>query len=44
LLLRAGKDSTYMLYHSATSGLKALVFTLDNGFISDEAKTTSVGS
>ena len=39
VLLSGGKDSTYMLYQLCDLGLKPLVFTLDNGFISDEAKT-----
>src|SRR5437899_4985664 len=39
VLLSGGKDSTYMLYRLCDLGLKPLVFTLDNGFISDEAKT-----
>jgi len=38
VLLSGGKDSTYMLYQLCDLGLKPLVFTLDNGFISDEAK------
>src|SRR5437016_5595183 len=38
VLLSGGKDSTYMLYQLCGLGLKPLVFTLDNGFISDEAK------
>jgi amino acid adenylation domain-containing protein len=39
VLLSGGKDSTYMLYQLCGLGLKPLVFTLDNGFISEEAKT-----
>jgi len=39
VLLSGGKDSTYMLYQLCDLGLKPLVFTLDNGFISDEAKS-----
>src|SRR6266576_1775640 len=39
VLLSGGKDSTYMLYQLCDLGLTPLVFTLDNGFISDEAKT-----
>jgi amino acid adenylation domain-containing protein len=38
VMLSGGKDSTYMLYQLCALGLKPLVFTLDNGFISDEAK------
>jgi acyl carrier protein len=38
VLLSGGKDSTYMLYQLVGLGLKPLVFTLDNGFISDQAK------
>ena len=38
VLLSGGKDSTYMLYQLCDLGVKPLVFTLDNGFISDEAK------
>jgi len=38
VLLSGGKDSTYMLYQVCSLGLKPLVFTLDNGFISEEAK------
>src|SRR2546430_10617129 len=34
VLLSGGKDSTYMLYQLCDLGLKALVFTLANGFIS----------
>jgi len=33
-----------MLYQLCELGLKPLVFTLDNGFISDEPRPTSVGS
>ena len=39
VMLSGGKDSTFMLYQLCALGLKPLVFTLDNGFISDEAKT-----
>jgi acyl carrier protein len=39
VLLSGGKDSTYMLYQLCHIGLHPLVFTLDNGFISDAAKT-----
>jgi amino acid adenylation domain-containing protein len=38
VLLSGGKDSTYMLYQLCGLGLKPLVYTLDNGYISDEAK------
>lgn len=38
-LLSGGKDSTYMLGRLVDLGLRVLAFTLDNGFISDEAKT-----
>ena len=38
VLLSGGKDSTYMLYQLCGLGLKPLVFTLDNGFISEAAK------
>jgi amino acid adenylation domain-containing protein len=38
VLLSGGKDSTYMLYQLCALGLKPLVFTLDNGFISEAAK------
>ena len=38
VLLSGGKDSTYMLYQLTAMGLRPLAFTLDNGFISDEAK------
>jgi amino acid adenylation domain-containing protein len=38
VLLSGGKDSTYMLYQLCALGLKPLTFTLDNGFISDDAK------
>ena len=37
-LLSGGKDSTYMLSRLADMGLRILAFTLDNGFISNEAK------
>ena len=39
VLLSGGKDSTYMLYQLCGLGLKPLVFNLDNGFISEAAKT-----
>jgi len=38
VLLSGGKDSTYMLYQLVGMGLRPLAFTLDNGYISDEAK------
>src|SRR2546428_444023 len=38
VMLSGGKDSTYMLYQLCRLGLKPLAFTLDNGFISNEAK------
>lgn len=38
VLLSGGKDSTYMLYQLCNLGVDPLVFTLDNGFISEEAK------
>lgn len=38
MLLSGGKDSTYALYQLVELGLHPLVFTLDNGFISDGAK------
>lgn len=37
-LYSGGKDSTYMLYQLRDLGLNPLVFSLDNGFISEEAK------
>ena len=37
-LLSGGKDSTYMLGRLADMGLKVLAFTLDNGYISEQAK------
>jgi amino acid adenylation domain-containing protein len=37
-LYSGGKDSTYMLYQLAELGIKPLAFSLDNGFISEEAK------
>jgi len=37
VLFSGGKDSTYMLYKIKDMGLKALAFTLDNGFLSEEA-------
>lgn len=38
MLLSGGKDSTYALYQLARMGLRVLVFSLDNGYISDSAK------
>jgi amino acid adenylation domain-containing protein len=38
VLLSGGKDSTYMVYQLCALGLRPLVFTLDNGFISEHAK------
>jgi len=38
VMLSGGKDSTYMLYQLCALGLKPLAFTLENGFISTEAK------
>lgn len=39
MLLSGGKDSTYVLYQLVRElGLKVLVFSFDNGFISEEAK------
>ncbi|SDL27486.1 non-ribosomal peptide synthetase [Kriegella aquimaris] len=37
-LLSGGKDSTYILAQLIGMGLKVLAFTLDNGYISDQAK------
>lgn len=37
-LLSGGKDSTYILAQLVNMGLKVLAFTLDNGYISDQAK------
>ncbi len=37
VLLSGGKDSTYMLYQVVALGLRPLVFTLDNGYISPSA-------
>ena len=37
-LLSGGKDSTYVLAQLKRMGLKVLAFTLDNGYISDQAK------
>ena len=38
MLLSGGKDSTYVLYKLVEMGLNVLVFSLDNGFISEGAK------
>ncbi len=38
MLVSGGKDSTYALYQLVELGLTPLVFTLDNGFISEGAK------
>lgn len=38
-LLSGGKDSTYILARLVNMGLKVLAYTLDNGYISDQAKT-----
>ncbi len=38
ILLSGGKDSTYALYQMVELGRTPLVFTLDNGFISEGAK------
>ena len=37
-LLSGGKDSTYVLGRLVDMGLEVLAFTLDNGYISDQAK------
>ena len=37
-LLSGGKDSTYILAKLISMGLRVLAFTLDNGYISDQAK------
>ena len=37
-LLSGGKDSTYVLCRLVDMGLNVLAFTLDNGYISDQAK------
>ncbi len=39
MLLSGGKDSTYALAKLAEMGLSVLAFTLDNGYISDQAKS-----
>ncbi len=38
MLLSGGKDSTYALYQLVELGFRPLVFTLDNGYISEGAK------
>ena len=38
MLLSGGKDSTYALAKLVEMGLRVLTFTLDNGFISEQAK------
>ena len=38
VLLSGGKDSTYAISRLVDSGLKVYAFSLDNGFISDQAK------
>ncbi|MEO0803877.1 MAG: amino acid adenylation domain-containing protein, partial [Cyanobacteria bacterium J06642_2] len=38
MLLSGGKDSTFALYQLLETGLKVLAFTLDNGYISEQAK------
>ena len=38
MLLSGGKDSTYVLYQLVAMGLEVLAFTLDNGYISEQAK------
>ncbi|MEM6569780.1 MAG: amino acid adenylation domain-containing protein, partial [Planctomycetota bacterium] len=38
MLLSGGKDSTYALYRLVQMGLRVLVMSLDNGYISDSAK------
>ncbi len=37
VLLSGGKDSTYALYQVAAMGFRIYAFTLDNGYISDQA-------
>ena len=39
VLLSGGKDSTYMLYQVVNQGFKVMSMTLDNGYISEGAKT-----
>jgi amino acid adenylation domain-containing protein len=38
VLFSGGKDSTYLLYQVVEMGLKVLAWSLDNGYISEEAK------
>ncbi|MDH3695358.1 MAG: AMP-binding protein [Gammaproteobacteria bacterium] len=38
-LVSGGKDSTYMLYRLVELGLRPIVFTLDNGYLSEQAKS-----
>ncbi len=38
VLLSGGKDSTYALYQVAALGFRIYAFTLDNGYISDQAR------
>ena len=38
MLLSGGKDSAYALYKLVDLGVRVLAFTLDNGYISDQAK------
>ncbi|NNE78087.1 MAG: AMP-binding protein, partial [Pricia sp.] len=38
-LLSGGKDSTYVLARLINMGLKVLAFTMDNGYISEQAKS-----
>lgn len=38
VLLSGGKDSCYALYRIVEMGLRVLAFTLDNGYISEQAK------
>lgn len=38
VLLSGGKDSTYALSRMMDTGLRIMAFTLDNGYISDQAK------
>ncbi len=39
VLLSGGKDSTYALYQVAAMGFRIYAFTLDNGYISDQARS-----
>ncbi|MEM9144400.1 MAG: phosphopantetheine-binding protein, partial [Bacteroidota bacterium] len=41
-LLSGGKDSTYVLARLVNMGLKVLSFTLDNGYISEQAKSNII--